>query len=60
MKIFIRYFFKTLRIVLGPFMLLKERLQRPAGWCAHPRRNKALTRSAKAWCFTTTRPALFA
>ena len=31
MKIFIRYFFKTLRIVLGPVMLLKERLQRPAG-----------------------------
>ena len=31
MKIFIRYFFKTLRIALGPVMLLKERLQRPAG-----------------------------
>ena len=31
MKIFIRYFFKTLRIVLGPFMLLKEALTRPKG-----------------------------
>ena len=31
MKIFIRYFFRTLRIVLGPFMLLKEALTRPKG-----------------------------
>ena len=31
MKIFIRYFFKALRIVLGPFMLLKETLTRPKG-----------------------------
>jgi glutaredoxin len=36
MKIFIRYFFKTLRIVLGPVMLLKERLQRPAGMLRTP------------------------
>ncbi|MBP8087613.1 MAG: glutathione S-transferase N-terminal domain-containing protein [Polaromonas sp.] len=36
MKIFIRYFFKTLRIVLGPVMLLKERLQRPAGMVRTP------------------------
>jgi hypothetical protein len=36
MKIFIRYFFKTLRIVLGPVMLLKERLQRPAGLVRTP------------------------
>ena len=31
MKIIIRYFFRTLRIVLGPFMLLKERLSQPKG-----------------------------
>ena len=37
MKIFIRYFFKTLRIVLGPVMLLKERLQRPAGMVRTPK-----------------------
>ena len=31
MKIIIRTFFKTLRIVLGPVMLLKEKLSRPKG-----------------------------
>lgn len=31
MKILIRYFFRTLRIVLGPFMLLKEALTKPKG-----------------------------
>ena len=31
MKIIIRHFFRTLRIVLGPFMLLKEALTRPKG-----------------------------
>ena len=31
MKIFIRTFFKTLRVVLGPVMLLKENLTRPKG-----------------------------
>lgn len=31
MKIFIRFFFKTLRVVLGPVMLLKETLTRPKG-----------------------------
>jgi glutaredoxin len=31
MKFVIRTFFKTLRVVLGPVMLLKERLTRPAG-----------------------------
>ena len=38
MKFFIRYFFRTLRILLGPFMLLKEALTKPKG----------LTRSAAA------------
>ncbi len=31
MKFFIRLFFKTLRIILGPVMLLKENLTRPKG-----------------------------
>ena len=31
MKILIRAFFRTLRVVLGPFMLLKERLTQPTG-----------------------------
>jgi glutaredoxin len=31
MKPIIRAFFKTLRLVLGPFMLLKERLTQPKG-----------------------------
>ena len=31
MKTVIRAFFRTLRIVLGPFMLLKERLTQPTG-----------------------------
>ena len=31
MKILIRTFFRTLRIVLGPFMLLKEALTKPKG-----------------------------
>jgi glutaredoxin len=46
MKIFIRYFFKTLRIVLGPVMLLKERLQRPAGMLRSPQGQQ----SADAQC----------
>ena len=31
MKIFVRSFFKALRVVLGPVMLLKEALTRPKG-----------------------------
>lgn len=31
MKTFIRFFFRTLRTVLGPVMLLKEHLTRPKG-----------------------------
>ncbi len=31
MKIFIRLFFKTVRVVLGPVMLLKETITRPKG-----------------------------
>ena len=46
MKIFIRYFFKTLRIALGPVMLLKERLQRPTGVLRTPEAQQ----SADAQC----------
>lgn len=31
MKLFFRYFFRTLRIVIGPFMLLWEKLAAPKG-----------------------------
>ena len=31
MNILIRYFFRTLRIILGPVMLLKEKLTQPKG-----------------------------
>lgn len=36
MKTVIRAFFKTLRVVLGPFMLLKERLTQPRGVVREP------------------------
>ncbi len=36
MKPLIRTFFQTLRIVLGPFMLLRERLTRPTGLVRAP------------------------
>ena len=38
MKFFIRYFFRTLRVLLGPVMLLKEAITKPKG----------ITRSAAA------------
>lgn len=31
MKLFFRYFFRTIRIILGPFMLLNEMLTKPKG-----------------------------
>ena len=36
MKTFVRAFFRTLRTVLGPFMLLKERLTQPRGVVREP------------------------
>jgi len=36
MKIFIRFFFRTLRTLLGPVMLLKETLTRPKGLSRPP------------------------
>ena len=46
MKIIIRYFFKTLRIILGPVMLLKEKLTRPKGIV----RSEAAQQSADMQC----------
>ncbi|MEO6016392.1 MAG: glutathione S-transferase N-terminal domain-containing protein [Polaromonas sp.] len=46
MKIIIRTFFKTLRIILGPVMLLKERLTRPKGVI----RSQAAQQSADLQC----------
>ena len=42
MKIIVRSFFKTLRIVLGPVMLLLERLTRPAGLVRAPALQQAV------------------
>ena len=42
MKIFIRYFFKTLRIVLGPVILLKEAMTRPKGMVRSPAGQEAV------------------
>ena len=42
MKIIIRTFFKTLRTVLGPVMLLRERLTRPAGLVRTPAAQQAV------------------
>jgi len=36
MKIFFRYFFKTIRILLGPFMLLWEWITTPKGLVRNP------------------------
>ena len=46
MKIIIRTFFKLLRIVLGPVLLLKEKLTRPQGIV----RSQAAQRSADVQC----------
>ena len=46
MKIIIRYFFRILRIVLGPFMLFKEALTRPKGVV----RSAAAQQSINAQC----------
>jgi hypothetical protein len=47
MKWLIRPFFKTLRAVLGPFLLLRERLTAPRAWHARPRRNRKSTRQCR-------------
>ena len=42
MKFILRNFFKALRLVLGPFMLLRERLTRPAGLVRTPAQQQAV------------------
>ena len=47
MKSFVRFFFKTLRIVLGPVMLLKEALTRPKGIVRSPAGQEAVDQACK-------------
>ncbi len=44
MKTIVRAFFKTLRVVLGPFVLLMERLQQPRGVVREPAAQKLVDR----------------
>ena len=48
MKFIIRSFFRTLRIVLGPFMLLKERLTQPAGVQRAPAEQAAVDQACQS------------
>ncbi len=48
MKPVIRSFFKVLRIVLGPFMLLKEWATRPTGVVRPPEQQQAVDRQCQA------------
>ncbi|NDP37701.1 MAG: glutaredoxin [Rhodoferax sp.] len=56
MKFIIRTFFKTLRLVLGPVMLLRERLSRPVGLVRPPEAQALVDqecRSLALYQFTT-------
>ena len=48
MKTVIRAFFRTLRIVLGPVMLLKERLTQPAGVQRTPAEQAAVDQACQS------------
>lgn len=48
MKTVIRAFFRTLRVVLGPFMLLKERLTRPTGLQRAPEAQATVDRQCQS------------
>ncbi|MEO7160917.1 MAG: glutaredoxin domain-containing protein [Polaromonas sp.] len=48
MKIFIRLFFKTLRVILGPVMLLKENLTRPKGLARAPAAQESADRQCQS------------
>ncbi|PIT76873.1 glutaredoxin [Limnohabitans sp. G3-2] len=48
MKTVIRAFFRTLRIVLGPVMLLKERLTQPAGVQRAPAEQAAVDQACQS------------
>jgi len=47
MKLFFRYFFRTLRILLGPFMLLGELLTTPKGIERDPEAQKKVDEESK-------------
>lgn len=56
MKVVVRLFFRTLRAVLGPFMLLGNRLTRPRGVVRPPAEQQAVdarTRSLALYHFPT-------
>lgn len=56
MKFIIRSFFKTLRIVLGPFMLLWERLNQPKGAVRQAAQQQAVNQQCQSlvlYQFTT-------
>ncbi len=47
MKLFFRYFFRTLRIVLGPFMLLWERITTPKGMARSAEKQQQVDRQTQ-------------
>lgn len=47
MKWLMRTFFKTLRLILGPFLLLKERLQAPVGLVRSPEAQQEVDRQCR-------------
>lgn len=47
MKWLIRSFFKTLRLVLGPFLLMKERMTAPAGLVRSPEAQAEVDRQCR-------------
>ena len=54
MKTLVRTFFRTLRTVLGPFMLLKERLTQPTGVQRAPAAQAAGSGATKVPCLKIT------
>ncbi len=57
MKSVIKAFFKTLRIVLGPFMLLGDFLPGQKVCYALLSNKQQLISNAAAWCCINTKPA---
>ena len=47
MKLFFRYFFRTVRIVLGPFMLLWEKISAPAKMIRAPEDQQRVDQQSK-------------
>jgi len=48
MKLFFRYFFRTIRIILGPFMLLGELLTTPKGITRSPEEQQKVDEACKS------------